>query len=109
MGGAGAVGHGLVMDGVVAVVGAASGIGEAVAESVCDAGAEVVVFDRDRAGAAAVARRIGADARYMDVTDSASVDEGLGAIERLVGMVNCAGTAGRIKPVVATSDEAWRR
>jgi NAD(P)-dependent dehydrogenase (short-subunit alcohol dehydrogenase family) len=63
---------------VAAVVGAASGIGEAVAQACARQGARVACLDRDGDGAAAVARRIttaggAAEAAPLDVRDAAAV------------------------------------
>lgn len=52
------------------VTGAASGIGAAIARRFAAAGAQVVVADRDRAGAEIVAREIDGRAITLDVTDA---------------------------------------
>jgi NAD(P)-dependent dehydrogenase (short-subunit alcohol dehydrogenase family) len=58
---------------VALITGAASGIGEACAQRFAAEGAAVVVTDLDEAGAAAVARAIGASATSLrlDVTSEA--------------------------------------
>jgi len=70
---------------VAAVVGAASGIGEAVALACARQGARVACLDRDADGAAAVASRIAADgglseSQLLDVRDAGAVR---GAFEAL--------------------------
>lgn len=78
------------------VTGGASGLGAATAQHFRDRGAQVVVLDRDEAGAA-YADSIGAGFARTDVTDEASV---AAAIAHAVGVmggidlcVNCAGIA----------------
>jgi rhamnose utilization protein RhaD (predicted bifunctional aldolase and dehydrogenase)/NAD(P)-dependent dehydrogenase (short-subunit alcohol dehydrogenase family) len=96
---------------VVAVTGAASGIGAATAKAFAAEGAEVCVLDRDEAGAAAVARAVKGHAVACDVTDAASVAAAFAAIVRRHGgldiLVSNAGAAfqGRIGAV----DEAVLR
>ncbi len=74
------------LDGRLAVVtGAASGIGRAAALLLCEAGAEVVVADVDRAGSDAcceAARARGGSARAVpvDLTDDASIEAAADAI-----------------------------
>ncbi|MBU3029260.1 SDR family oxidoreductase [Paracoccus marinaquae] len=78
------------------VTGAASGLGEATARHFRDAGAEVVILDRDEAGAATAAA-IGAEFAQTDVTDEASVAAAIGRAVGIMGgidiCVNCAGIA----------------
>jgi NAD(P)-dependent dehydrogenase (short-subunit alcohol dehydrogenase family) len=77
------------------VTGGASGLGEATARVLAEAGVRVAIFDRQRPRGAAIAAEIGGLFCSVDVTDSASVDAGLQAarsahgIERV--LVNCAG------------------
>jgi 3-hydroxybutyrate dehydrogenase len=56
------------------VTGGASGIGRACAERLAEAGARVVVVDRDGEAAAKVASGIGGSALAADLTDLAAVD-----------------------------------
>lgn len=70
------------------VTGGASGIGAAVAARLADAGAKVLILDRDEAAAATRAAELGADHRAVDLADAAAVAElGLDADV----LVNCAG------------------
>ncbi|GGK40629.1 SDR family NAD(P)-dependent oxidoreductase [Salinarimonas ramus] len=79
------------------VTGGASGLGEATARRLADAGVKVALFDRDAERGEAVAREIGGLFCAVDVTDEASIDAGLEkaraahGVERL--LVNCAGIA----------------
>jgi NAD(P)-dependent dehydrogenase (short-subunit alcohol dehydrogenase family) len=106
------------LDGLVAVVtGGASGLGEAMAHGLAQAGATVAIADFNEAAAAEVAASV-ADRRYdfhpyrVDVTRKADVDQlvssvvsDLGAIDILV---NSAGTAGRF-PAEDFPEEEWDR
>ena len=76
------------------VTGAASGLGEATARHFRDRGAEVMVLDRDPAGAT-IAAEMGAGFAQTDVTDEDSVAHAIAAsTDRMGGIdicVNCAG------------------
>lgn len=91
------------LDGLAAAVtGGASGLGAATARALADAGAFVAVFDRDGAGATAVADAIGGVAFAVDVADAEGAALALDAAAAAQGplrvLVNCAGIAdaGRI-------------
>lgn len=73
------------------VSGGANGIGRAVATGLAAAGADVVVADRDRDAAAALADAIGARAETLDVTDLDAVARVLGATGPFDILVNSAG------------------
>lgn len=70
------------------VTGGASGIGAAVAARLADAGAKVLILDRDEPAAAAHAAEIGGDWRALDLADRDAVT-GLGLDADI--LVNCAG------------------
>jgi 2-dehydro-3-deoxy-L-rhamnonate dehydrogenase (NAD+) len=104
------------LDGQFAVVtGAATGIGEAIAARLVNAGATVCIADLDGAAAAAAAERIGRGAQSLalDVTDAAAVDKAIaGLVEHkraIQVLVNNAGVAGRAAPVWKQSDDDWHR
>jgi 3-hydroxybutyrate dehydrogenase len=59
---------------VALVTGGAGGIGRAVALRLADAGAEVVVLDRDEDGARTVAEQVGGEALVADLSDPSCVD-----------------------------------
>src|SRR5512144_1502208 len=62
------------------VTGAASGIGRAVAARLAAAGAQVLVLDRDEAGAKEVAAEVGGEPLVADLADPASIEAlGLGS------------------------------
>lgn len=85
------------------ITGGASGLGEATARKFRDAGAQVVIFDRDQKRGEAVAQEIGAGFAEVDVTDEASVSAGIKAAVSHMGKINacinCAGIASGEKTV----------
>lgn len=86
-----------IKDSAVIVTGGASGLGAAVARAFRAKGAKVMLFDRDSAKGAALAAEIGAGFAMVDVTQEASVAEGVAAAKAAMGrisvLVNCAGIA----------------
>ncbi len=86
---------------VVAVVGAASGIGRAAAQELAAQGVAVACLDRDLAGArqGAAALGAGATAIAVDIAEDASVAPALEQARawrgRLDALVNCAGITGK--------------
>ena len=74
------------------VTGGASGIGRAVARRLAAAGADVLVLDRDEAGAKDVADDVGGDYLVADLSDPVALDDlRLGAGRRVDILVNNAG------------------
>ncbi len=99
---------------IAVVTGGASGIGEALAERFVREGARhVVVADRDAAGAAAVAERIGGSSRALDVADEAAIRGLVVETERDHGpidlFVSNAGfvTVGGLEAPVADLQRMW--
>lgn len=100
------------------VTGSSRGIGLAIARSLLDAGAHVVVHGRDTATvadtAAALGRDFGADAvstAVFDVTDEQAVIDGIRVVESagpLDVLVNNAGLQHR-EPLLEVSLENWER
>jgi NAD(P)-dependent dehydrogenase (short-subunit alcohol dehydrogenase family) len=81
---------------VVAVVGAASGIGEAVARGAALEGASVVALDVDEGGLDSVCGRIreaggSAEWKRLDIRSRAEVEAALGGVEDLDGVVSTPG------------------
>jgi 7-alpha-hydroxysteroid dehydrogenase len=98
------------------VTGAGAGIGRACAETLAQAGAAVMVSDRDATSAEAVAAAIRAagsraEARACDVTEEAQlvalVEATLGAFGRLDVLVNNAGGGGPKPFEMPMSDFEW--
>ena len=87
------------IEGMQAVVtGGASGLGEATARMLANAGADVVIFDMNAERGAAVAAEIGGVFRAVDVADAGSVSAGLAGLAPRI-CVNCAGIASGAKTV----------
>ena len=83
-------------DSVFFVTGGASGLGAATARMLVQSGARVAIADVNEQAGKAVARELGAGARFalVDVTDEASVQQGLDVaaeLGSLRGVVNAAG------------------
>lgn len=103
------------LTGMTAVVtGAATGIGQAIAERLTGAGARVAIADLDGDAAEQTASTLeGAFAIKIDVTDPASVANGIGQIlahsGRIDILVNNAGIAGRTAPLWEQSFEEFQR
>ena len=98
---------------VAIVTGGAQGIGGAIAKRLAGAGAGVVIWDLNEAGAKMAAEALDGDAIAFgcDVSDWASVtaarDATLAAKGRIDILVNSAGIAGPVGPVVDYPNEKW--
>lgn len=95
----------------VAVIGAASGIGRAVAEHLAAEGVSIAAIDRDGAGARDIAERIAkaggtAQAHQVEATDDAAYRACLGKLDNLKAMINCAAITGRTNVKAADVDLA---
>ena len=92
------------------VTGGASGIGAATARRLAAEGARVAIGDLDLEGARAVAGELDGFACALDVSDTASVAAGVGAIVESLGeidvLVNNAGTD-RFAFFINTDEELW--
>ncbi|MEU8817618.1 SDR family oxidoreductase [Actinoplanes sp. NPDC048796] len=94
------------------VTGGARGLGQAIAERLAEAGADVLLGDLDAdlaaKAAADLAARYGVKAigTHMDVTDSASVAAAAGLLDSLEIWVNNAGVFPSV-PLLEMTDEAW--
>lgn len=97
------------------ITGAATGIGEAIATRLANAGATVCIIDIDGTEAAAAAARIGHGAvcLALDITDAGAVKssiDGLIAESKSIDiLVNNAGLAGKAAPVWEQTDADWHK
>jgi len=95
------------------VTGAASGIGKAIATAFINAGASVLLCDRNGPALDAAAGGLGprATGRITDVSDESQVEGALRAAREAFGsldiVVNCAGF-GAIMPLTELPDEKWK-
>lgn len=99
--------------GVAVVTGASSGIGAAAAQRLAAAGFDVVLGARRADRLAEVATAIGeagGSARWavLDVADPGSVTDFCGGIDACRLLVNSAGGALGLDPVVEADEEGWR-
>lgn len=93
---------------VAVVTGASSGIGEATAKTLAALGFHVVAVARRADRITALAEEIGGTAIVADVTDDAAVQALAGNVSRVDVLVNNAGGARGLAPVVDTDLEHWR-
>jgi 3-oxoacyl-[acyl-carrier protein] reductase len=100
---------------VAVVTGGAQGLGRAIAERFCASGAEIVLWDRDRALARRTAEEIGHGtlALGVDVANPAAVERARDAAIAHFGkidiLVNNAGIAGVNRAVWDTDLDEWRK
>ena len=99
---------------VAAVVGAGSGIGEAIALGAARLGARVSCLDVDGAKARAVAERAGAgaDAVALDIRDGAAVAAAFDALAQRAGRLDvaiCTPSINVRKPILAYTEEEFDR
>ncbi len=73
---------------VVAVTGAAGGIGAAIAQSFVDLGAQVAISDIDSVRAHATAKQIGATAFHCDVANEHSMEEFIEQVQSQLGSID---------------------
>ena len=90
------------------VTGGASGIGAATVRRLAAEGAEVVIGDLDRAGAAEVAGEVGAEAAALDVADPQAVKSVVAAHGPFAILVNNAGMD-EFGFFTATDPAVWER
>jgi NADP-dependent 3-hydroxy acid dehydrogenase YdfG len=91
------------------VTGASSGIGAATAARLAAEGFDVVVGARRVDRLSALAESIGARAVPLDVTDPASVESFVAAVDRVDVLVNNAGGAFDARPVADADLDSWTR
>ncbi len=103
---------------VAFVTGAGSGIGEATAKALAEAGARVAIADVDMVGAERVVSEIAAKggsakAYKLDVSDDAAIEVVMKEIEKDFGglhiAVNNAGIGGELAPTADQSVAGWKK
>lgn len=97
------------------VTGGATGIGEAIAQRLAEAGATVAIADIDAAGAESVAAKLPNNSFGVgvDVMSSASVNNAVATVLKRTGrvhiLVNNAGIAGKAAPISEHTDEDFNK
>lgn len=92
------------------VTGAASGLGRASAMGLADAGARLVLFDRDAAGLAETAASCsGSTAIVGDVSVAADIARAAEALGPITLLVTAAGLLGPTVPLPAVDEAEWDR
>ena len=91
-----------------AVTGGANGIGLACAEALAAGGAKITILDLARENPQAVAAERGWQGLTADVSDRASIDAALAAVEPLDILICCAGVA-PFNPLLDTKAADWDR
>jgi NADP-dependent 3-hydroxy acid dehydrogenase YdfG len=95
--------------GVAVVTGASSGIGAATVRALAGSGWRVVAGARREDRLREVADAVGARWMRLDVTDQASVDAFVAALDECAVLVNNAGGAYGLTPIAEADEEQWRR
>ncbi|BBY49679.1 serine 3-dehydrogenase [Mycolicibacterium arabiense] len=90
------------------VTGASSGIGAATAKTLAALGFHVVCVGRRKDRIQAVADEVGGTAIVADVTDQAAIDALAAGLDRVDVLVNNAGGAKGLEPVLDADEENWR-
>src|SRR3989442_2733563 len=97
---------------VAAVIGGASGIGEAVARGAAEQGATVIIVDTNEAAAQSIASRIGGSAVGLDICDARDVGGAMDAVARDRGrldIVVCTPSINVRKPILKYAEEEFDR
>jgi 3-oxoacyl-[acyl-carrier protein] reductase len=101
-------------DRVAVVTGAAQGIGRAIARAFRDAGATVVVCDRDATGLATTAAELEISSHVLDLSDRSAVAEAMERIEQTCASIDIlvnatGGVCGQVgRPLEEIGEEQWR-
>jgi 3-oxoacyl-[acyl-carrier protein] reductase len=90
----------------VVIVGASGGVGSALARRLTRTGVEVVLLGRSAEKLAALAAELGAEAHVVDASGPDDLDQVVGSLGPIQGMVNCAGSL-LLKPAHVTSEAEW--
>jgi NADP-dependent 3-hydroxy acid dehydrogenase YdfG len=91
------------------ITGASSGIGAATARALSFVGYRVILGARRLDRLQELAAEIGGEAIALDVTDPASVEAFVAAVDRCDVLVNNAGGALGLEPLAEADDEKWLR
>lgn len=92
----------------IAIIGAAGGIGSALARRLRSQGAELFLLGRSAEKLTGLAGELGAQWLALDASKVAELEQALAAFGTLNGIVNCAGSI-LLKPAHLTSEAEWQQ
>lgn len=104
-----AAGNNRVEGKIALVTGGGSGIGKAIAETLAEQGAKVIVADVAEEAGRAVASAIGGRFQLLDVSDPAAWDAAMASVNRLDVLVNNAGVGGSGGSIEEAGIDDWDR
>lgn len=89
-----------------AIIGAAGGVGSALARQLNEQGAELVLLGRSAEKLEALGAELVAQVHVVDATHAQALEQAIAASGTIHGIVNCAGSI-LIKPAHLTSEAEW--
>ncbi|MBY0376047.1 MAG: SDR family oxidoreductase [Bryobacteraceae bacterium] len=92
----------------VVIIGAAGGIGSALARRLAARGARLLLLGRHAATLDPLAAELNATAQAIDATSPDQLEQAVTAFAPLTGIVNCAGSI-LLKPAHLTTESEWRQ
>ncbi len=90
----------------IVIIGAAGGIGSALARMLQQRGARLMLIGRDAVRLGALGQELGMPAKVLDASRVADLEQAI--TEPITGIVNCAGSI-LLKPAHLTSESEWQQ
>lgn len=91
-----------------AIIGAAGGIGSALARRLSAKGAQLILLGRSAERLAPIAEELGSQSHVIDATQVDTLEKAVMALGPITGIVNCAGSI-LLKPAHLTTEAEWRQ
>ena len=92
----------------VVIIGAAGGIGSALARRLAARGARLFLLGRNAGPLDALAAELSASSKTVDATSPEALEAAVSAFAPITGIVNCAGSI-LLKPAHLTTESEWRQ